>query len=65
MFQSHGYATKHIIMTMGQDFNYHNANRGFKNLDKAIKYVNAQVSLTMETNKYICIFIFSKSMEVM
>ncbi len=32
-------------MTMGQDFNYLNANEWFKNLDKLIKYVNQQVSL--------------------
>ncbi|CAF4070475.1 unnamed protein product, partial [Rotaria sordida] len=37
-----GYATNHIIMTFGSDFQYENANEGFKNLDKLIKYVNAQ-----------------------
>ena len=30
-------------MTMGGDFQYESANQGFKNLDKLIKYVNAQV----------------------
>jgi lysosomal alpha-mannosidase len=30
-------------MTMGSDFQYENANEWFKNLDKLIKYVNAQV----------------------
>jgi lysosomal alpha-mannosidase len=44
-FKTQAYATNHIIMTMGQDFQYHNANEWFKNLDKLIKYVNAQVSL--------------------
>ena len=34
------------MMTMGQDFTYQNANEWFKNLDKLIKYVNAQVSLS-------------------
>lgn len=29
---------------MGQDFNYHIANEWFKNMEKLIKYVNAQVS---------------------
>ncbi|CAF1592796.1 unnamed protein product, partial [Adineta steineri] len=37
-----GYATNHIIMTFGGDFYYRNANENFKNLDKLIKYVNAQ-----------------------
>ena len=31
------------MMTMGSDFEYENANQWFKNLDKLIKYVNAQV----------------------
>ena len=30
-------------MTMGSDFQYENANQWFKNLDKLIKYVNAEV----------------------
>ncbi|CAF3324143.1 unnamed protein product [Rotaria socialis] len=37
-----GYTTNHIIMTFGGDFQYGNANEGFKNLDKLMKYVNAQ-----------------------
>ncbi|CAF3076283.1 unnamed protein product [Rotaria sp. Silwood2] len=36
------FATNHIIMTMGSDFQYENANEWFKNLDKLIKYVNAE-----------------------
>ncbi|CAF3722766.1 unnamed protein product [Rotaria sordida] len=36
------FATNHIIMTMGSDFQYGNANHWFKNLDKLIKYVNAE-----------------------
>ncbi len=47
-FQAHNYANNHIMMTMGQDFNYQNANEWFKNLDKLIKYVNEQVSLIIE-----------------
>lgn len=38
-------------MTMGQDFNYYNANEWFKNIDKLIKYVNEQVFLTIEKSK--------------
>ncbi|MEQ2159382.1 hypothetical protein GOODEAATRI_022294, partial [Goodea atripinnis] len=34
--------TNHIIMTMGSDFQYENANLWYKNLDKLIRYVNAQ-----------------------
>lgn len=30
-------------MTMGSDFQYENANLWYKNLDKLIKHVNAQV----------------------
>jgi hypothetical protein len=30
-------------MTMGSDFQYESANQWFKNLDKLIKYVNAEV----------------------
>ncbi|XP_069023708.1 lysosomal alpha-mannosidase [Embiotoca jacksoni] len=36
------YKTNHIIMTMGSDFQYENANLWYKNLDKLINYVNAQ-----------------------
>ena len=39
------YATNHIIMTFGGDFQYENALANFKNLDKLIKYVNAEVQI--------------------
>ncbi|XP_047434607.1 lysosomal alpha-mannosidase [Mugil cephalus] len=40
--QARVYKTNHIIMTMGSDFQYENANLWYKNLDKLIHYVNAQ-----------------------
>jgi lysosomal alpha-mannosidase len=39
--QASDYATNHIMLTMGSDFQYKNANQWFDNLDKLIKYVNA------------------------
>ncbi|KAM9313685.1 lysosomal alpha-mannosidase [Pholidichthys leucotaenia] len=42
--QASVYKTNHIIMTMGSDFQYENANLWYKNLDKLIHYVNAQQS---------------------
>ncbi|RWS08571.1 lysosomal alpha-mannosidase-like protein [Dinothrombium tinctorium] len=42
VIQSEKYATNHIIMTMGSDFQYQNAHIWYKNLDKLIKYVNEQ-----------------------
>ena len=41
--QAKHYKTNNIILTMGSDFMYENANSWFKNLDKLIKHVN-QVS---------------------
>ena len=38
--QAEHYRTNHIILTMGSDFQYENANLWYKNLDKLIKYVN-------------------------
>ncbi|XP_011181146.2 lysosomal alpha-mannosidase isoform X1 [Zeugodacus cucurbitae] len=37
---SKGYRTDNILVTMGEDFHYQNANSWFKNLDKLIKYTN-------------------------
>ncbi|KAM9792306.1 lysosomal alpha-mannosidase [Neosynchiropus ocellatus] len=42
--QAQEYKTNHIIMTMGSDFQYENANLWYKNLDKLIHYVNARQS---------------------
>jgi len=38
--QAGNYTTNHIMMTMGSDFQYENAHKNFKNLDKLIKHVN-------------------------
>jgi hypothetical protein len=35
--QASNYRSNHIIMTMGQDFNFQDANSWYKNLDKLIK----------------------------
>jgi len=35
--QAVNYSTNNIIMTMGEDFNYQDANMWFKNLDKLIR----------------------------
>ncbi|XP_039626448.1 lysosomal alpha-mannosidase [Polypterus senegalus] len=40
--QANMYKTNHIIMTMGSDFQYENANLWYKNMDKLIRYVNEQ-----------------------
>uniref|UniRef100_A0A8K9VAN3 Lysosomal alpha-mannosidase n=1 Tax=Oncorhynchus mykiss TaxID=8022 RepID=A0A8K9VAN3_ONCMY len=44
------YKTNHIIMTMGSDFQYENANLWYKNLDKLIRYVNQMQSNGSEVN---------------
>ncbi|XP_060071726.1 lysosomal alpha-mannosidase-like [Ylistrum balloti] len=43
---ANAYATKHVLMPMGSDFNYQSSNAWFKNLDKLIKYVNNQSNKT-------------------
>ncbi|XP_069460399.1 lysosomal alpha-mannosidase-like [Ambystoma mexicanum] len=40
--QSQHYRSDHIVMTMGSDFQYENANLWYSNLDLLIKYVNEQ-----------------------
>jgi hypothetical protein len=50
---------------MGEDFHYENANEWFKNLDKLIKYVNAEVDIFMKEIIYFIKYKFSKLMVVM
>ncbi|KAK2502693.1 hypothetical protein MC885_007056 [Smutsia gigantea] len=45
--QGQHYRTNHTVMTMGSDFQYENANMWFKNLDKLIQLVNAEVRTPM------------------
>lgn len=52
-------------MTMGSDFQFENANQWFKNLDKLIKYVNAQVRKLQNLIFLMAKINFSKPMEVM
>jgi len=61
--QAQQYKTNNIMLTMGEDFNYQNALKWFKNLDKLIEYVNKvnaiKVVLKINFNTifmlYICI----------
>ncbi|XP_053145025.1 lysosomal alpha-mannosidase isoform X2 [Hemicordylus capensis] len=48
--QAKTYRTNHIVMTMGSDFQYENANLWYKNMDKLIKHVNAQQLKGMHVN---------------
>lgn len=41
--QAEHYRTNNILITMGTDFNYQNAESWFKNIDKLIHYTNARV----------------------
>ena len=38
--QAYRHRTNHIMVTMGSDFNYMNANNWFKNMDKLMKHIN-------------------------
>lgn len=50
--QAKHYKTNHIIMTMGSDFQYQDANMWYKNLDKLIKYVNAAQTFGSDVNVF-------------
>ncbi|KAA0187892.1 putative Lysosomal alpha-mannosidase [Fasciolopsis buskii] len=44
------YATNHVMVLMGCDFTYENANINFKNTDKLIRYVNNEQSRGSDVN---------------
>ncbi len=48
-------------MTMGSDFHYEDSNEWFKNLEKLIKYVNAQVCSSINVF-FLKIYLFLKFM---
>ncbi|MPC27361.1 Lysosomal alpha-mannosidase [Portunus trituberculatus] len=48
--EGEGYATNHIIMTMGEDFNYQQAGMWMSNLDKLIRYVNKRQTSGSKVN---------------
>ncbi|XP_072104661.1 lysosomal alpha-mannosidase [Mobula birostris] len=48
--QAKHYRTKHIIMTMGSDFQFQDADMWYKNMDKLIKHVNAEQSKGSNVN---------------
>ena len=50
--QAKHYATNHIMMTMGSDFQYNNAQVWYKNLDKLIKYVNEKQTEGSRVNAF-------------
>jgi len=48
--QMTGYRTKHVILTMGSDFQYQNAITWYSNLDKLIKYTRGKSVLGHKLN---------------
>ncbi|XP_067011637.2 lysosomal alpha-mannosidase [Anabrus simplex] len=50
--QAAAYSTNNIIMTMGEDFNYQDANMWFRNLDKIIRHVNSRQGNNSEVNVF-------------
>ncbi|KDR11229.1 lysosomal alpha-mannosidase isoform X2 [Zootermopsis nevadensis] len=46
------YSTNNILLTMGGDFTYQEAHMWYKNLDKLIRYVNAQQSNNSTVNVF-------------
>ena len=55
--QASQYKTNHIMLTMGSDFMYENANLWYKNLDKLIKYVKAVSAGYIVCLFFVCLFL--------
>ena len=51
--QAKNYSTNHIMMTLGGDFQYMNADQNFKNTDQLIKYVNQRVNTPPRTKTLV------------
>lgn len=49
-YQAQYYATNHVMLTMGNDFNYEDAREWYKNLDKLIHYTNELFVSTCKTH---------------
>ncbi|XP_037910288.1 lysosomal alpha-mannosidase isoform X2 [Hermetia illucens] len=49
---SQHYKTKNVLITMGEDFHYQNANIWYMNLDKLIKYANEKQSNGSDINLF-------------
>nr|XP_036215974.1 lysosomal alpha-mannosidase [Bactrocera oleae] len=46
------YRSSHVLIPMGDDFNYQNAAMNFKNMDKLIKYANTRQSVGSKVNLF-------------
>ena len=55
--QASQYKTNHIMLTMGSDFMYENANLWYKNLDKLIEYVKAVSAGYIVCLFFVCLFL--------
>ena len=69
LIQAQYYRTNNIMLTMGSDFQYENANMWFKNLDKLIHHVNKVYTLYVvyvyKISLIVSYYIVTKSLIVM
>ncbi|CAG0919137.1 unnamed protein product [Notodromas monacha] len=50
--EAKAFKTNHVMITMGNDFNYQDAHVWYKNLDKLIRYVNAEQASGSRVNLF-------------